>query len=209
MVSSVTALRLLLASFALAFLAACSGREAAETTSTTTSTVAPVAVALTLTSVEPNGTAPPSNEVIAGVEGTLNRYIAGAVIQPLQTGAVPPELPELFTPAAAARLGAEDRASLVDEGLPRFPRIDPLVATFGVSTIADGDGLVGVVVARLDLQVRASRKKTAVDIVRQGDFVLVPDPAGWKIDSYQIHAARDTVPPTTTTAPPKGEERDE
>jgi hypothetical protein len=31
-----------------------------------------------------------------------------------------------------------------------------------------------------------------VDVVHQGELVLVPDGPGWKIDSFAVHTARDS-----------------
>lgn len=180
------------------------GDEAARDTDRTTSTAAGAApppaalarptLALTVSSVEANGTAPPDEATVAAVKQTLDGWLAAAVVGPLHSGAPAADLAPYFTPAALARLADPAvRASLVDEGLPPATKaITPEIADVLVSAVAGADGIVGVVVGRLDLKLRATGASSDVDIVHQGDLVLVFENEAWRIDSFQMHTARDS-----------------
>jgi len=183
---------------AVLLFGACSRGE--EAGPSTTSTIPKVDIALEVTGVEVNGTAPPSDEVVAATVATLDQYIADAVVTPLQTGEVGSGLAAAFTAAAATRLDTDDRDALVDDHLPRLPRVRSQRANVALSTLAGPDGQIGVIVASLDLAVRAIGEDDDLDITHAGDLVLVPEGATWKIDSYSMHTTRDRHPePTTTT----------
>lgn len=179
-------------------LGACSRDEAAEPTTTTTT--APEAnIELMVTNVESNGTAPPSDEVIEAVVATLDSYVADAIVAPLQTGDVGPDLKAIFTPSAGARATGADRDALAHEHLPRLPRVRAEKAAVSFSTLAGPDGQIGVMVARLDLAIRARGADDDFDITHAGDLVFVPEGATWKVDSYTMHTTRDRHPEPTPT----------
>ncbi len=153
-------------------------------------------LALTVSGVESNGTTAPDDATIAGVKQTLDGWLATAVVAPLHSGAPAADLAPYFTVAALERLADPAvRASLVDEGLPPATKaITPEVANVLLSAAAGADGIVGVVVGRLDLKLRATGANSDVDIVHQGDLVLVFDNEAWRIDSFQMHTTRDSRP---------------
>lgn len=172
-----------------------SGRGGASTTAATTPP-GPPALALNVSGVEANGTAPPDEATVAAVKKTLDGWLTTAVVGPLHTGARAADLAPYFTAAALERLADPAvRASLVDEGLPPSTKaFAPEVANVLLSAVAGGDGVVGVVVGRLDLKLRATGASSDVDIVHQGDLVLVFDNETWRIDSFQMHTTRDSRP---------------
>ena len=195
---------------ALVLLGACSrGDDEAKPKTTTSTTVPDPKVTLTVTDVQSNGTAPPSPEIVEAILATLDHYLADGVVAPLQTGVVGSDLDVIFSESAAARLDGDDREALVDEHLPRLPRVRAQRANVSLSTLAGPDGQIGVIAAHLDLAIRATGKKDDLDITHVGDFVLVPDAAGWKIDSYNVHTTRDRHPEPTTTTQRKKKEDDE
>lgn len=185
---------------AVLLLSACSSDDDAASATTTSTSIPEVEITLAITGVEANGTAPPSEDVVEAAVATLDEYIAGAVVAPLQTGEVADDLEAAFMPEAAARLDTDDRAALVDDRLPRLPRVRAKRADVSLSTLAGPDGQIGVIVASLDLAIRATGDDDDLDITHAGDLALVPDGASWKIDSYSMHTTRERHPePTTTT----------
>jgi hypothetical protein len=154
---------------------------------------APGSVVLELTGVEANGTPPLGADVVAAVKTALDRYVADAIVAPLRSGGPAPDLTHVLTPAALARLGGPDRETLVQEGLPAASGgIRPEAATVALSTLAGPDGGPVLVAARLDLRLHAVGPGLDVDVVRQGDLVLVPEGDQWRIDGYQLRASRDS-----------------
>lgn len=186
-------------------LSACSGDEESAPTTTTT-TIPEVDVALTVTGVESNGTAPPSAELVDAVVATLDHYVADAVVTPLQTGVAGSDLAVVFTAGAAAQLDTDDREALVDTELPLLPRVRPQRADVALSTLAGPEGQIGVIVASLDLAVRATGKTHDLDIAHSGELILVPEGASWKIDSYTMHTTRERHPEPTTTTKKEGDD---
>lgn len=162
--------------------------------SSTSAPPGPPAIALNVSGVQANGTAPPDEATVAGVKQTLDGWLAAAVVAPLHSGAPAGDLSPYFTAAALERLtDPAVRASLVDEGLPPATKaIAPEVANVLVSAVAGSDGVVGVVVGRLDLKLRATGASSDIDVVHQGDLVLVFDNEAWRIDSFQMHTTRDS-----------------
>jgi hypothetical protein len=139
--------------------------------------------------------------VTSGVLATLNRYLAGAVVGPLKSGTAAPDLPALFTGAAAQRLTGPDRATLVEEGGPasgRSVRVDDAAAT--LTALLAPDGSISVVAAKVDVVLRAGGAGTATRVARSGELVLIPDGGVWKIDGYDLKVTRDPVAPATSTS---------
>lgn len=148
-------------------------------------------IALNVTGVEPNGTPPPGDDVVAQVRTNLERYIALALVAPLRSGRPPGDLSLVLTPAAAARLDGPDRGALVEEGLPAVERVRGETANVALSSLAGFDGAPAVIAARLDLRLRATGRDLDVVVVREGEMVMVNDGDDWKIDGYQLRASRE------------------
>ena len=165
---------------------------------TTTTAAAPAAaptLSFTVTETNTNGTKGPDDAQLAAVKKTLDGWLASAVVAPLHSGQPAPDLAPLFTPPALERLAdPATRATLVDEGIP--PSTKSITAEFAnvaLSTVAGADEILAVVGARIDVKVRAVGDAHDVDVVHQGELVLVPEADGsWKIESFAIHTARDS-----------------
>jgi hypothetical protein len=163
----------------------------------TTTSAAPAAPTLTFTVTETNtnGTKGPDDAQLAAIKKTLDGWLAAAVVAPLHTGQPAPDLAPLFTPPAFERLADPAvRATLVDEGLPpASTSIAAEVANVLLSTVAGPDEVLAVVGARIDVKVHAVGPTLDVDVVHQGELVLVPEADGsWKIESFALHTARDS-----------------
>ena len=163
-------------------------------TTTSAAAVAPT-LAFTVTETNTNGTKGPDDAQLAAITKTLDGWLASAVVAPLHTGQPAPDLAPLFTPPAFERLADPAvRATLVDEGLPpASTSIAAEVANVLLSTVAGPDEVLAVVGARIDVKVHAVGPTLDVDVVHQGELVLVPEADGsWKIDSFALHTARDS-----------------
>jgi hypothetical protein len=170
-------------------------RRAAATTTSSTAPAGPPTIALTVLGVDPHGTKPPDDAIVAAVKATLDRWLADAVIAPLHSGQPAGDLSAVFTPAALERLAADPaaRATLVDEGLPpASTEITAERANVNLASVAGPDEVVGVIAAQLDVKLRAVGPTMDVDVNHYGEVVLVQEPDGWKIDSFAVETARDS-----------------
>lgn len=165
------------------------------TTTTTTGLTEPPALTWSIGSVDPHGTQPPADDVVAAVKTTLDNYLAQAVVGPLFTGQPVVDLSTVLSPAALERFNADPavRATLVDEGMP--PATEAITAERAdaqLASVAGPDGAPAVIAARLDLLVHAVGPGVDVDINRYGDVTLVSEEGGWRIDSFQLRAERNS-----------------
>ena len=137
----------------------------------------------------------------AGVLDTLNRYLEAAVLRPLRTGGPAGDLTPLFTAPAAARVMAvgPDRFAIIDENLPPLSDVRKERAVAGLTGLAGTDGVMSVVTAGLDLKLIGHINGAPVTVVRNGEFVLVPERGTWRIDAYDITVIRTLAEDTTTT----------
>jgi hypothetical protein len=147
------------------------------------------------------------DDVRAKILAALSTYVNAATVKPLQTGAVDDaSLATTLGPAATFRAAGVDRATLVDEGLPKATgRIVVNTLPVKLTALADGDGRIVVVTARLDSIARTRTPKGAVTIARKGDLVFTPDADTWKNDGYDLAVERSgkgLVAPTTATTVP-------
>lgn len=201
----------LLASVVAVGLGGCSKKEkAAPPPSLTTTTALPefrvVVPAVDVQSMKPGPAALPA-DVKAKVEATLNAYLAKAVIEPLYTGQPPVGLDAVFTPVALARLlpGSPDRAALLEDTRPAEGVLEPEKENASLTALAAQDGSIALVSAAIELNVLFTTTAGRVRYQRSGQLVLIPWADGWRVDSYDVVAKRDSVPPppanTTTTGP--------
>lgn len=154
-------------------------------------------VPITITSVDANDTAPPSEELLRDVVGTVQGWLDGAMVRPLESARPAVDLSPFFTPPALDRLAASptDRAALVDEGLPpASQQVLVEAADLALSTLAASDGRVAVVLADLNLKIHAVGPTIDVDVVRTGMITLVFQDGRWKIDSYEVRVSRISRP---------------
>ena len=156
------------------------------------------------------GNAPDSipDEVRSKILAGVATYVTAATVKPLQTGVVDDaSLATTLGPAATQRATGFDRATLVDEGIPKATgRIVVNTLPVKLTALADGDGRIVVVTARLDSIARTRTPNGAITISRKGDLVFTPDGDTWKIDGYDLAVERSgkglVAPTTATTAAP-------
>lgn len=185
--------------------AACSdgGAKGASGRATTTTEV-PVPIAFTVTSFDVETAAPPVAGAVegarAGVEATMKRWLDEDVLPPLRSAQPAGDLRPLFTAVTGEHVvTTADRAAFVTEGLPPVTGLSAKLATLAVIGLADPDGQIPIVTVHLELELQGTAEGTPLIVVHTGDLVLVPEAEGWKIDSYDIRATRDTPAGTTTT----------
>ena len=130
----------------------------------------------------------------------LQRYLDDAILAPMRSGGSAPDLGPLFTAETAPRISAGDRAAMVGEGMPRAGGgVEADAANATITPFRVGDQ-VPLVVAQIDLRLRARDVEGAgVTVAHQGELVLVPEGSGWRIGGYDMLATRDTPAGTTTT----------
>jgi hypothetical protein len=128
------------------------------------------------------------------VMGVIGEYVDNGIVPGLRTGKVKDaDLGTAFDQAALAKLAGEDRAVLLDEGLPKA--VGKLTITSTAPTnftvLNDAQGASLVVTAALDLDVRVRSAKGPYDIKRTGQLELVPNGSGgWVITGWDIDVSR-------------------
>jgi len=148
------------------------------------------------------------DDVRAKILAAVTTYVNAATVKPLQTGAVDDAaLASTLGPTATQRATGIDRGTLVDEGIPKAKgRIIVNTLPVKLTALADADGQVVVVTARLDSIARTSTQHGPITISRKGDLVFTPDSGTWKIDGYDLAVERSgkglVAPNTATTAVP-------
>jgi hypothetical protein len=163
------------------------------TTTTTAATPAVPTLTFTVVGTDDNGTKAPDEATMAAVKQTMDGWLAAAVVAPLHSGQPAGDLSPLFTQAALDRLADPAvRATLVDEGVPAAKTITAETANLLLTSVAGPDEVVALIGARIDLKVHTVGATHDVDVVHQGELVLVADGPGWKIDSFAVHTARDS-----------------
>lgn len=146
---------------------------------------------------------PPAPQAVeqakSDVQSSLNGYLEVGVLGPLRTGGPAGDIGPVFTAAARERLGGPDRAALVDEGLPAVEGLRADRAVLEVTVFADQGGQVVMASAGFDLKMHGTVQGTPFSVDRTGEFLLLPDNGAWRIDGYQVRAARETAGMTTTS----------
>ena len=192
-----SARRLVVVLLALTTVAAGAGCSKKKATARARPTTTVAAGAITL-NVAPSPDTPPA--VKDATVALLQRYLDDAILAPLRSGGPAPDLGPLFTAETAPRIGAGDRAAMVGEGMPRAGggvQADAANATITPFRVGDQ---VPLVIAQIDLRLRARDVEGAsVTVAHKGELVLVPESSGWRIGGYDMLATRDTPAGTTTT----------
>lgn len=134
-------------------------------------------------------------DVKAGVKATLDAYLGNGVVNPLRNGEAPTGLERLFTDAALGRLSAPgpDRSALLEDGTALSGDVRQERADVRLSLLTAPGGESVLVTAQLDLAHTIESDGRRVAVVRSGELVLVPFD-GWRIDAFDVRAARDTQP---------------
>ena len=128
------------------------------------------------------------------VMSVIGEYVDQGIVPGLRTGRVKDaDLSTAFDPAALAKLAGDDRAVLLDEGLPKA--VGKLTITSTAPTdfavLNDAQGASLVVTAALDLDIRVRSAKGPYDITRTGEFELVPNGSGgWVITGWDLDVSR-------------------
>jgi hypothetical protein len=96
---------------------------------------------------------------------------------------------------------------MVDEGLPpAVGKIEVKAKKVDLVGMVTPDQKVGFVSAKLHFDITSQTEQGDVTIVRDGELLFAPDPAGaWKISSFRMVARRagpGVKPAPTTTAAP-------
>jgi len=143
------------------------------------------------------------------VLATLGAYVDNGIIAPLRKGkANDASLAAAFDPAAIARLVGPERATVLDENLPKVEgKITVKTPPVPISALADSDGKIVLVSTDVQFSVKARSAKGAVEINHTGSFVFAPDANGaWKITGWTLSTDRGGpgVPPASTPAPAPG-----
>jgi len=192
-----SARRLVVVLLALTTVAAGAGCSKKKATARARPTTTAAAGAITL-NVAPSPDTPPA--VKDATVALLQRYLDDAILAPLRSGGPAPDLGPLFTAETAPRIGAGDRAAMVGEGMPRAGggvQADAANATITPFRVGDQ---VPLVIAQIDLRLRARDVEGAsVTVAHQGELTLVPEGSTWRIGGYDMLATRDTPAGTTTT----------
>ncbi|HEX9991288.1 MAG TPA: hypothetical protein VGB14_00020 [Acidimicrobiales bacterium] len=125
------------------------------------------------------------------VVGVVASYVQRATIDPMSHGAAADGVRDLFTGAAEQRLLGDDRATLVDEGLPAARPVVRPVADLRLTALAGPSGSVELVTVGLlvDVQGETADGRT-VKVNRLGELTLAPADGGWRIESYAMSVQR-------------------
>ena len=137
---------------------------------------------------------------------TVRRYVTAASLDPLQ-GRPVGDLTAVFTPSAVAVVNGPDRAAMLDDGLPKATgKVTATAKPLAITALSDPSGAVVLVGVTLDLDVRATAAKGAVDVKRTGELVMAKDGAGWKVASYRVsvHRAGAGLGPQTASTSTTG-----
>jgi hypothetical protein len=136
----------------------------------------------------------------AGVMATLDQWLTGAVVTPLQSGAAG-DISPLFSPEVAPRLAGPDRVALVDEGLPRATGITPAAQTVKLTALIDAVGAVALVTATLDVRLDIAAVGGPYSVTHLGELMLQQDGGTWRIAGYDVRSVHeDAAGVTSTTA---------
>lgn len=189
-------------------LAACSGGGSAKTASKSTTTTTPKARAIGIelgevkvVSAGPKDATLP-DDARDKVVATMQRYVTDGVVTPLATGKKSGDLSAAFDKETLARVNGPDRATLLDEGMPKADRVIAKTAAVALTALADQGGATVLVSAGLVLDLDATINGKPVHIKRLGDFVLASDGDSWKISAYDVGVQRDGagLPPDATSS---------
>jgi len=151
----------------------------------------------------PEGVNGLGTEVHDAVMKTLNAYVQQASIAPLATGQPAQGLDKLFSATAIQRLSdatRQDRSTVTDEGLaPATTTLSIDEATVALTGLADEEGTVGSVAAKLSLKLSVTSDSGAYTISRQGDLTMLGFQGAWFIDGWNLKV--DAAPQLLTNSP--------
>lgn len=156
----------------------------------------PFAFAVTAAAVHPMAYQAPlfPNDVVAAVQASLDTWLGSAIVGPLRTGRPSSGLDAVFTEPALAKISAPgpERSALLEEGTALTGDVRQERANATLTALTAPGGELVLVTAQIDVAHTVSSSNGAVDVVRGGELVLVPDRGSWRIDSFDVVAKHDT-----------------
>lgn len=193
----VAARRLVVVLLALSTVVGGAGCSKKKTTARARPSTTAASHAITL-NVVPSPDTPPA--VKDATVALLQRYLDDAILAPLRSGGPAPDLGPLFTAETAPRISGGDRAAMVGEGMPKAQGgIESDAANATITPLKVGDQ-VPLVVAEIDLHLRARDVEgSGVAVAQHGELLLVPEGSTWRIGGYDMRVTRDTPTGTTTS----------
>jgi hypothetical protein len=180
----------------------------------TTAAARSVEIDIPLGDVSADSAGPPvtvTPEQSQRVIDALTTYVKGAIVQPLRSGKrATADFSGVFDAGTEWSATTVDRGVVLDEGLPKVTG-DLRVKAEPVTLVGLGDQTGNLVLVSASFVFDVTGATTAngapLHVVRRGDAVLQPDPAGvWKITAYDMAVARDgagLTPSTSTTGAPR------
>jgi hypothetical protein len=181
----------------LVAMAACSGAGGgkAKAPTTTTTKVINSSVALHLTGATVSSTGPNvafPTDLRDQLTQTVNQYVELAVVSPLRSGTVAPNLGSIFTADAGPRLNGPDRPTLTDEGVPKITGdITPTTADCTLTALADNGSQIVLVSAALSLDLHAQVPGGDLHLVRKGDLLFANEGGAWRVAGFDMSVLRD------------------
>jgi hypothetical protein len=180
----------------LVTMAACSGGGGgkAKAPTTTTTKVINTSVALrvtgaTVSSAGPNVAFPA--DLRDQLSQAVNQYVESAVVSPLRSGAVAPNLGSIFTADAGAKLNGPDRPTLTEEGVPKVTGdITPTTADCALTALADTGSQIVLVSAALNLDLQAQVPGGALHLIRKGDLLFANVGGAWRVAGFDMSVLR-------------------
>ncbi|MGI8683946.1 MAG: hypothetical protein ACR2MO_02395 [Acidimicrobiales bacterium] len=156
----------------------------------------PHSFAVSTAAVEPMAPQAPNfpPDVTAAVTASLNLWLENAIAAPLRTGKPSSGLDAVFTEPALLKVSAPgpERAAVLEEGTPLTGDLSQDHANAKLTLLTAPGGEPVLVTAQIDIVQSVKSGDGAVDVVRGGELVLVPDRGSWRIDSFDVVAKHDT-----------------
>jgi len=156
----------------------------------------PYSFAVTTAAVEPMAPQAPNfpPDVTAAVQASLDAWLANAIVGPLRTGKPSSGLDAVFTEPALLKISGPgpERAAVLEEGRPLSGDVEQERANAKLTLLTAPGGEPVLVTAQIDIVQSVKSGSGAVDVVRGGEMVLVPDRGSWRIDGFDIVAKHDT-----------------
>lgn len=139
------------------------------------------------------------DKTTVAVADAVQHLLLVTSVGPLTSGKPGKGFADLFTPDAGARAAGVDRATIFDEGLPRFGELKQKQASVVLTGLAGTmDPATSLVVAHFTWDVASTRHK-GDRVVRSGDLSLIPVDGHWRIAAYDITVKRTIADRTTTS----------
>jgi hypothetical protein len=121
---------------------------------------------------------------------TLRKYVIAATVDPMH-GKKVGNLTAVFTADAAASLSGLNRASVIDDGVPKATStVKAIAGPVTLTALSDQSGAIDMVGATLFLDVNAKARTGPMRVLRTGELIVKRDAGAWKISSYKLTVDR-------------------